>query len=507
MEIISPHLFTLPSSAEWWRLLYVFVGLVGTIGLGEGVRALFKRSPEFTRKLVHISVGILIFFAPLIFTVALPAIVLAVIFIVVNFVAIKRGLLKGMHGTGRATYGTVFYPLAFLVLVLLFWYRAPLVLSLSILVLALADAGAAIVGGSYRSPTEYRLTSDKKSVEGSMAMFVITFVTIYVGLLQFGLEEHRVFEYAFLVSGITALTATAWEAISARGLDNLTVPLATAFLLAIFILPSMQVDLQQYALGTSLAIVIAVASYYVGFLSLSGSVAVFLLASPVFGIGGWKWTLPILAFFILSSILSKLGKGRKGELSDIFEKGSKRDYAQVLANGGIPGAILIGSVFIRGIDFYPLYVAAVAAVTADTWGTEIGLMRRNKTVLITTLREAPAGINGGISGLGMLGGLMGSAVVALVAFPWLSGWDVAGLIVGAGVSASLIDSLLGATMQAKFRCSSCGKETEKRMHCAGSPDHPTTQGVLVSGTRWMNNDAVNFACSASGSIAMFLSML
>ncbi|MBM4167572.1 MAG: DUF92 domain-containing protein [Ignavibacteria bacterium] len=507
MEIQFPHLFTIPSTAEWWRLLYVFCGLLGTIALGEGVRTLFKWSPEFTRKLVHISVGILIFFAPLIFTVALPAIILAIFFIAVNFVAIRKGLLKGMHGTGRATYGTVFYPLSFLILVLIFWYRAPLILSLSILVLALADAGAAIVGESYRSPTEYRLTSDKKSVEGSMTMFIITFVTVYAGLQQFGLQEHRQYEFAFLVSGITALTATAWEAISARGLDNLTVPLVTAFLLAIFVLPSMQVDLRQYALGTSLAIVIAVVSHYVRFLSLSGSVAVFLLASPVFGIGGWKWTIPILAFFVLSSVLSKLGKRRKGEFSDIFEKGSTRDYAQVLANGGIPGALLVCSVFFRGFDFYPFYVAAIAAVTADTWGTEIGLMRKNKTYLITTFRETAAGVNGGVSYLGILGSAFGSGIVTLVALPWLAGWQVALTIIGAGIVASLVDSLLGATVQATFRCPSCGKETEKRIHCAGAPEVPPVAGNIVGGFRWMNNDVVNFLCSASGSILMFLFML
>jgi len=506
MDTQLPHLLTLPSSTEWWRLLYVFSGLLGTIGLGEGVRAFFKWSPEFTWKLVHISVGILIFFAPTIFTVALPAIILAVIFIVVNLVAIKRGLLKGMHGTGRPTYGTVFYPLSFLILVLLFWYRAPFVLSVSILVLALADAGAAIVGESYRTPTEYRLTSDKKSVEGSMAMFIITFVTIYAGLLQFGLPEHRLFEYAFLVSGITALTATAWEAISARGLDNLTVPLATALLLAIFVLPSMQVDLQQYALGTSLAVLIAVASYYVGFLSLSGSVAVYLLASPVFGIGGWKWTLPILAFFVLSSLLSKVGKKRKAEISDIFEKGSTRDYAQVLANGGIPGVLLLSSLFIHGIDFFPLYVAAVAAVTADTWGTEIGLMTRNKTYLITTFREAPAGVNGGVSALGLVGSAVGSGIVALTALPWLSGWSVVLVIALVGILASLVDSLLGVTLQASFRCPACGKETEKRLHCDVRGGNPPTLGNVIEGLRWMNNDTVNFLCSLSGSILLLFLM-
>ena len=49
----------------------------------------------------------------------------------------------------------------------------------------------------------------------------------------------------------------------------------------------------------------------------------------------------ILTFFILSSLLSRLGRSAKARYDLIFEKGSRRDHAQVLANGGIAGALMV----------------------------------------------------------------------------------------------------------------------------------------------------------------------
>lgn len=112
------------------------------------------------------------FFSPRLFENALPPAILAVVFILVASIAIRFGFLRSLHSISRDAYGTVYYPLAFLILVLLFWDSHPEIVSLSMLALGLGDASAAIVGESLKNPKTYYLTTDKKSLEGSIAVFV-----------------------------------------------------------------------------------------------------------------------------------------------------------------------------------------------------------------------------------------------------------------------------------------------------------------------------------------------
>jgi uncharacterized protein (TIGR00297 family) len=480
-----------PSSPEWMRFVAVVLGICTVIGIGELVRLRFRWSPEFTRKLVHISVAILIFFAPKIFDRALPPIIMAVVFCIVAYVGIRLGLLKSMHAIARGSYGTLYYPLAFLILVILFWNGHPEIVSLSMLALGLGDASAAIVGESIRHPIEFHLTADKKSIQGSSAMFITTLLGLFAGMVY--LFDGMVFSSSAMVTALvcSSLIATAWEALSSRGLDNLTIPLSVSFVLYYSFVPTPMQDLIQFETGVGLGLLIAILSFRVRFLTASGSVATFLLASFVFGVGGWKWTIPILSFFVLSSLLSNLGKNRKASLSTVFEKTSTRDFGQVAANGGVAGILVLLQYLFQNLNFYPMFLGAVAAVTADTWGTEIGTFFRGRTVSIVSFKNVEPGTNGGISVAGVCGGILGSVVIVTSALFWMNGFKTMLVVVLGGILGSSIDSLAGATVQARYRCSTCGKSTEKKMHCGEPTD-------IISGIRWINNDVVNWLCAISG---------
>ena len=153
-------------------------------------------------------------------------------------------------------------------------------------------------------------------------------------------------------------------------------------------------------------------SYRLGFLTASGSVMLFLLAAAVFGFGGIKWTIPILTFFILSSILSKISKKSKPEFDLIFEKGSRRDHMQVLANGGIGGLLVIGYHFTGQEMLFWAYLTSLAAATADTWATETGTMIGQTPRLITNFSTVEPGTSGGITPAGLAGALLGALVLA-----------------------------------------------------------------------------------------------
>ena len=184
----------------------------------------------------------------------------------------------------------------------------------------------------------------------------------------------------------------------------------------------------------------------------------------------------------------------------VFEKSSTRDWGQVLANGGVAGLIAILSWLFPLHEFYPLYLGALAAATADTWGTEIGVLTKGETISILSFKSVEPGTSGGISEYGTVGGAIGAAVVALSGYPWYTELRTTLVVVAAGVAGSLIDSLLGAALQVQHKCGVCGKITEREMHCGQTSE-------LHRGVRWIGNDVVNGVCALVGALVAWGLML
>jgi uncharacterized protein (TIGR00297 family) len=490
------NLFAAPSPSDWQHLGMVIAGAILFLGLTGLVRNSLKWPASSTRKLNNLAVGVLASFTPQLFSTAIPALLFGLWFLVTSIIVEKNRFMKGTGVVERVSYGTVFFTVAYVILVVLFWTKEPAIIVMSMLVLAFGDSAAALAGESNKSAHEYQLTSDKKSFEGSLAMFVVSFMTLFAGIHHFGIHLNLPLNYALGLSLSGAATATAWEALSSRGLDNLTIPLSVAFILSCYIYPSF-IDHKQLSLGVSFGIVIAVASFYWRLLSRSGAVATFLLASLLYGVGGLRWTVPIVVFFVLSSTLSKIGKSRKAIFENVFEKSDERDYAQVAANGGVAGILIVLSYLFPHRDFYPLYLGSVAAVTADTWGTEIGLLTSGEPVLVSTLKRVRRGTNGGVTMIGFGAGILGAGLIGLCSWPWITGWNYVLKIVIAGAAGALIDSILGATVQAQYRCGVCNEFTERLVH-------HETGATLVRGYSWLNNDAVNWACAITGAFVMWL---
>lgn len=257
---------------------------------------------------------------------------------------------------------------------------------------------------------------------------------------------------------------------------------------------------EQLLVGGALGLIVAVASYRFKLLQPSGSVATFALALVIYGLGGLMWTLPIFTFFVLSSALSRIGRARKRSFELLYEKSSQRDAWQVLANGGVGGVIIICSSLHPSELWYMLYLGSIAAVTADTWATELGVFSGKPPRSVLAWSSVASGTSGAVSLTGTLGGLCGAFVIALTGMPFMTftPGELLKIIVAGGVG-SLVDSILGATVQAQYRCVVCEKHTERNVHC--------TQGaVLVRGSRWITNDVVNLSCAITGAlVAWFLS--
>jgi uncharacterized protein (TIGR00297 family) len=254
----------------------------------------------------------------------------------------------------------------------------------------------------------------------------------------------------------------------------------------------------QIIIGFFLASIITYAAYRVHSLDRSGALAALVVGTVIFGLGGLSWAILLLTFFITSSGLSRAFKNRKKEANEKYAKGGQRDAGQVFGNGGI------ATLFAALHYFFPTatwpwlgFAVSLAAVNADTWATELGVLNPTPPRLITDLRKVvEKGTSGGVSWGGTLASFAGAGLIGLeAAFLNQSGtnWSFFVLVTVAGLLGALFDSLLGATVQAIYYCPSCQKETERNpTHSCGTT---TTQ---IRGWAWLDNDWVNFACGAFG---------
>lgn len=262
----------------------------------------------------------------------------------------------------------------------------------------------------------------------------------------------------------------------------------------------MPLSLPQLLLGLLLAVAISAAAYRFRSLNLSGAAAAALLGAVVFGLGGLSWAVLLMAFFVSSSGLSRLAGRRKAVLSEKFSKGHRRDAGQVLANGGVAGLVVLLRLAFPEADWpWAAFAGALAAANADTWATELGVLSRRLPRLITTWRTVERGASGGVTAVGTLAALAGAAWIAVFAAAlWPGGgvpWLGLGAVVLAGLAGSLVDSLLGATVQSIYYCPACEKETERHpQHVCG------TQTVPLRGWRWLDNDWVNAVCTLTGAV-------
>ena len=264
--------------------------------------------------------------------------------------------------------------------------------------------------------------------------------------------------------------------------------------------------LLKLILGFLLAVLISLAAARAHSLSRSGAWGALLEGTIIFGLGGWQWAVLLLAFFISSSTLTRLFGKKKAALNEKFDKGGTRDIGQVLANGAV-ASIFVGVHFFipTAVWTWVAFAASLAAVNADTWATELGVLNPAEPRLITSGKPVERGTSGGISFFGMLAATGGAAFISI--FAALLGNSATGsgtlpapiLIFAistlAGVIGSLFDSLLGATVQAIYHCPQCDKETEKNpVHTCG------TKTVQVRGWHWLNNDMVNLGCALMGAV-------
>ena len=311
--------------------------------------------PEAPRKAAHVGVGLIAVSFPWLFANVVPVIALSALGVALvlslRFVPALRA--RGghiLHGVRRTSIGDLAMPI---VIPLLFGladgsrpeYVVPM------LVLTFADGAAAIVG-TWIGRWRYRTDEGHKTLEGSIALALVTVLIVGPGALALGADPERALAMALVISVFALLT----ESICWRGLDNVVLPLATFALLRLY--RDMPIDALWWRVG-GLALLVVLAAMWHRRARLIGA-AGFGAALLIFGagaLGGPAWLAPPLIVFAALPFLGHPGAARPEH---------DRGAGPVLCLSAAPLACLFLRGHVDDASTFPAFVAGGAAALGVT---------------------------------------------------------------------------------------------------------------------------------------------
>jgi uncharacterized protein (TIGR00297 family) len=411
---------------------------------------------ESARQSLHIAMGA---FALLLRWIPLwQAVALAVGALVFNVLVLPRvgATLYRPGDRERGVHGIVFYPLAVLLLLVLF-PRRPDIVAAAWGILAAGDGLATLAGRAFGGP---RWPWNREKTLIGSAAFAVGGAAAGVFLAWWcrpATVPQPALIYAMAAPVAAALVAALVETMPVRLDDNLSVSLTAGSVLWIASLVSLQqlpaaLSVAGARLPVALALnaIVAWAGHRAGTVVRSGAVAGAIIGLVVFVSTGWQGWALLLITFIAASIASRMGLKRKMLLGIAEERGGRRGPGNAIANTGV--AAIAAAVALTSVSSeiaLLAFAAALAAGGSDTIASEIGKAWGRRTWSIASLKRVAPGTSGAMSLEGTTAGVasafgLGGAAVALDLVP--GGWLPA-IVLGA-TGGSLLESWLGATLEA-----------------------------------------------------------
>ena len=388
-------------------------------------------SDEGARKGVHVTMGALTLAFPWLFSEPWPVLLLAALALVA-MLALRVGPLRRsvgdvLHGVQRESVGDLAFPVAVAILFVLTG-EEPVFYAIPLLLLALADPAAALVGSSY-GRVSYRTVDGRKSREGSIAFVAVAFMCVHVPLLLWGgvgrLES-------LLIAGVVTVLVTKLEAVAWRGLDNLFVPVG-AYAVLVNLVPLPPVVLAAH-LGVALGLfVLAVRLRRWTTLSGGAVVGAALVAYVTWAVGGTVWLIAPALVYVLYTRLwwaptSEKDAERPHTVHSVFSVVSV-GVAWLLAAWILDRPMLI-------VAYAAAYAGSFAIIGAERLGERRpGWTSRRAAVQRTLLSAAPSAAL--------------QAAGVLVAF-WIMGWPAPFFASGLAFLAAALCAGLSAWAVSRF---------------------------------------------------------
>ncbi|MBQ7415951.1 MAG: DUF92 domain-containing protein [Oscillospiraceae bacterium] len=317
-----------------------------------------------------------------------------------------------------------------------------------------------------------------KSLWGTVSVFLMSFLSAFVFSLIFRME----LDIVFLLS-VAALTCVT-EFYGMKGTDNLFIEFFVFGYLVLNHYGLVSLPLQIVLIVSPALACLAI---YSGAMSESGGICAFFLFAFVGFFGrGFVPVVFIAVLFLVSTVVSVVGKKIKKRIAGQAESHKARRAHQITAVGLFAIIALILYWITNVPIFYYLFFLALTEQIADSMASDIGCLTAKKNVSIITGKPVEKGISGGISVLGTVAALVSSFL--LMVLPMAFGVISPLICLAIGLIAfvgTLADSVVGALAQSLYECDTCNALTETDMHC-GKP------AKLIKGFRMIDNVAVNY---------------
>jgi phytol kinase len=345
----------------WLGILIVLLSLGGAFLGSRLLQRYAAPNPELLRKLIHVVMGLVAAAFPWLFERAWPVLLLAglsllALILLRSGLSTTRSLQGVLHGVKRTSWGELLFPVSVALLFLLA-DGDPLLYSVPILILTLADAVAALIGVYYGQVT-FSTLEGAKSIEGSLGFFIVAFLCVHVPVLLFA-ETGRL--ESLLIGLLMGIIVMLFEAVAWRGLDNLFIPVASYGLLQSYL------SMDSATLTVRLVVILLLGLSLLFWrrrstLDDSALVAAILVAYGSWTIGGLTWLLvPVLLFLVTTLLTYRAFRDVSGPVHNVY------------ALLGIAGPAFLWLILNRSSASPEIYFAYAVAFSAHA--TMLGVSR------------------------------------------------------------------------------------------------------------------------------------
>ncbi|MDY6985935.1 MAG: DUF92 domain-containing protein [Candidatus Thermoplasmatota archaeon] len=420
-----------------FRIEHLYIILFGLLCLGIAMPVSKVISSQAYRSMYHMLIGtiLLLFvaygeeFTLVVLVVLLVALSLAEYFRLGENNALSRFieaiLSPAFRGDEAMGYLSGFFYLLGVFFVILFLPKPIAMASVSIL--AFADPSATLIGKNF-GKTKWSTNKDK-SIEGSIAMLMVSIIVLVMFHLFYGLE------ISVITIIFVAIAVTLVEALPLRVGDNILIPLLGAMIMAAG--SSAQISI----LWLILLVILGPLVYYMKFLDLSATLVAVFFALVILISSNPVFLVALIDFLILGYLISRFRYDEKKKKKVAEKRAGTRTINPVIANGIAP--VFFSLVY--NLDYWAailLFTGAIAGALGDVFATEIGCL--TNWAYLPFSGKVHVGERGAISMPGELGSVIGGSLMGLVLAFLFSDYRLVFFSILAGFIGSNIDSMLNA---------------------------------------------------------------